>query len=234
MASLGGTSAPNARKFLGTPDVVVSSTNGIPVPYDSILIGSGDREQPFDETITNRFYMIKDDHMKTYRYASALTEGNLFDTTANLIQQGDATQQAAAAVSLTSASGWYITLRAGEKVDGPATTLSGATFFGTNTPADSNSSSCIGNLGTARTYAVNYLNAGSVIHLDGNLGDPLNLDDRSVVIPGGGFPPAPVALQVDIDGEPQQGVAFGPKIFQPAGSGFGRRFRQWWYQSTDN
>ena len=41
-----------------------------------------------------------------------------------------------------------------------------------------------------------------------------------IVITGGGFPPPPVALQVDVDGQPHQGVAFGPQIFQPAGRGF--------------
>ena len=234
LASLGGTSAPNARKFLGTPDVVVASTAGIPVPYDTILIGSGDREQPFDTTITNRFYMLKDDHQRTYRYTTALTESDLFDTTDNLIQQGTTSEQAAATVALNNAKGWFITLGTGEKVDGPSTTLSGATFFGTNTPSDGNGNSCVANLGTAKTYAVSYLTGGAVIHLDGNLGDELNLDDRSLIIPGGGFPPAPVALQVDIQGESYQGVAFGPQIFQPAGAGFGRRFREWWYQTTDD
>ncbi len=234
VASLGGTSAPNARKFLGTPDVVVASTSGIPVPYDTILIGSGDREQPFDTTITNRFYMLKDDHLRTFRYTTPLTHSDLFDTTDNLIQQGTDSQRAAATVALNNAKGWYITLGTGEKVDGPSTTLSGATFFGTNTPSDGNENSCVANLGTAKTYAVSYLTGEAVIHLDGNLGDALNLDDRSLIIPGGGFPPPPVALQVDIDGEPYQGVAFGPQIFQPAGQAFGRRFREWWYQTTDN
>jgi len=234
LASLGGTSTPNARKFLGTPDVVVASTSGVPVPYDTILIGSGDREQPFDTSITNRFYMLKDDHARTYRYTTALTESNLFDTTDNLIQEGTDEERTAATVAMNDARGWFITLGNGEKVDGPATTLSGATFFGTNTPSDGNGNSCVANLGTAKTYAVSYLTGGAVIHLDGNLGDALNSDDRSMIIPGGGYPPAPVALQVDIDGESYQGVAFGPQIFQPAGAGFGRRFREWWYQTTDD
>jgi len=233
VASLGATSGQNARKFLGTPDVVVASTSGVPVPYDSILIGSGDREQPFDESIINRFYMIKDEHLLTYRYTTALTESDLFDTTDNLIQQGDDDEKVEATTDMNNADGWYITLGAGEKVDGPATTLSGATFFGTNTPFDGDNS-CVGNLGTAKAYAISYLSGGAVIHLDGNVGDPLNLDDRSQVIPGGGYPPAPVALQVDVDGQPYQGVAFGPQIFQPSGAGFGRRFRQWWYQGSDN
>jgi len=234
VASLGATSGSNARKFLGAPDVVIANNSGIPVPYDTILIGSGDREQPFDTTITNRFYMIKDDHVMTYRYTTALTESDLFDTTDNMIQQGTANQRAQATVDMNNARGWFITLGNGEKVDGPSTTLSGATFFGTNTPADGSSNSCVANLGTARSYAISYLNGGAVIHLDGNLGGPLDATDRSQVIAGGGFPPPPVALQVDIDGTPYQGVAFGPQIFQPAGSGFGRRYRQWWYQNTDN
>jgi type IV pilus assembly protein PilY1 len=234
LASLGATSAPNARKFLGAPDFVVASSSGVPVPYDTILIGSGDREQPFDTSITNRFYMIKDQHLKGYRYTSPLTEDDLFDTTDNLIQQGTADEQAAALTALGSASGWYITLGVGEKVDGPATTLSGATFFGTNTPEDGNQNSCVGNLGTARTYAVNYLTGGAIkdFYQDGS--GLLDSNDRSQVIPGGGFPPAPVALQVTIDGKSYQGVAFGPQIIEPPGSSFGRRYREWWYQNTDN
>jgi type IV pilus assembly protein PilY1 len=234
LATLGTGTGAGARKFLAAPDVVVASTAGIPVPYDTILIGSGDREQPFDTTVTNRFYMLKDEHLMTHRYGTPLTEADLYDTTNNLIQQGTTAEKNAAQVSLNAADGWYITLGTGEKVDGTSTTLSGASFFGTNTPSDGNGNSCVANLGTARTYAVSYLNGGAVIHLDGNLGDSLNLDDRSLVIPGGGFPPPPVALQVDVDGKPYQGVAFGPQIFQPSGVGFGRRFREWWYQDTDN
>jgi type IV pilus assembly protein PilY1 len=235
LASLGTGSGSGARKFLGDPDVVVASANGVPVPYDSILIGSGDREQPFDTTITNRFYMLKDQHLKTYRYTTALAESDLFDTTTNLIQQGDAGQQATATASLSAANGWYITLAAGEKVDGPATTLSGATFFGTNTPEDGTGNTCVANLGTAKTYAVNYLNGGAIKdwYNDG-LATTLTRNDRALVITGGGFPPAPVALQVDIGGTSYQGVAFGPQIVQPPGVSFGRRYREWWYQNTDN
>jgi len=63
IASLGGTTAPDARKFLGAPDVVLAGPTD--PAYDTILVGSGDREQPFDTTITNRFYMIKDSRTKT-------------------------------------------------------------------------------------------------------------------------------------------------------------------------
>jgi type IV pilus assembly protein PilY1 len=71
LASLGFAQAPtvgNRRKFLFSPDVVFSNdSNGA---YDAVLIGSGDREHPFNgygdtahplvSAVTNRFYMIKD------------------------------------------------------------------------------------------------------------------------------------------------------------------------------
>jgi type IV pilus assembly protein PilY1 len=46
--------AAGRRKFLFPPDVVGQ------VGFDAILIGSGDREHPFDTTVANRFYMFKD------------------------------------------------------------------------------------------------------------------------------------------------------------------------------
>lgn len=47
-------SAADRRKFLYPPDVV--SQTG----YDVVMIGAGDREHPFDNTVTNRFYTFKD------------------------------------------------------------------------------------------------------------------------------------------------------------------------------
>lgn len=42
------------RKFMNPPDVVGQGS------YDALMIGSGDREHPFDNTVTNRFYLFKD------------------------------------------------------------------------------------------------------------------------------------------------------------------------------
>jgi type IV pilus assembly protein PilY1 len=53
LAAVGST-----RKFLHAPDVVPGEDGS--GPYDAVLIGSGDREHPFDTTVTNRFYMLKD------------------------------------------------------------------------------------------------------------------------------------------------------------------------------
>lgn len=57
IASVGGTANADRRKFLYPPDVVAATST---VPYDSLLIGSGDREHPFDTTVVNRMYMFKD------------------------------------------------------------------------------------------------------------------------------------------------------------------------------
>jgi type IV pilus assembly protein PilY1 len=55
LASLADQStAAGRRKFLFPPDVVGQ------FGFDAVLIGSGDREHPFDTTVTNRFYMLKD------------------------------------------------------------------------------------------------------------------------------------------------------------------------------
>ena len=57
LASVGGSGAVK-RKFQYPPDVVGGRPFGF--NYDAVLIGSGDREHPFDTSVTNRFYMFKD------------------------------------------------------------------------------------------------------------------------------------------------------------------------------
>ncbi|HET6224450.1 MAG TPA: hypothetical protein VFE11_19895, partial [Dongiaceae bacterium] len=111
------TTAAGRRKFQFAPDVVGSSG------YDMIIAGSGDREHPFDTTVTNRVYAFKDrrqtnpafvsgsqvqatiTHADTFTYNSATIKG-LLDVSTNCIQvaancSGTAPE---AAVSGTSAS----------------------------------------------------------------------------------------------------------------------------------
>ncbi len=55
IASIANSStAAGRRKFQSPPDVVGYAG------YDALLIGSGDREHPFDNTVVNRFYMFRD------------------------------------------------------------------------------------------------------------------------------------------------------------------------------
>ncbi|MFZ2387076.1 MAG: PilC/PilY family type IV pilus protein [Polaromonas sp.] len=237
LASLGGTGA-NARKFLFQPDIIpADSTNS----FDSLLLGSGDREHPFDTYIQNRYYMIKDDHGLTATRSTPITEGTagsttgvdgqLYDATSDLIQVGTTAQVAAAKTALSTASGWYVALASGEKVVGGSTTLAGTVFFGTNTPTAVAANACVGNLGQARIYALNYLNAGAAI--DQNKNGLFTAFDRSSTRAGGGYPPTPVAISVRIDGRTYQGAISGTQVLNAPAPPLGRRYRTYWQRLID-
>lgn len=235
LASLGGTGA-NARKFMFPPDIVPADTSNT---FDSLLIGSGDREHPFDTTIQNRYYMIKDDHGLLTTRASPITEGTasattgvagqLYDATANLVQVGTAAQQAAAKTALQNASGWYVTLGSGEKVVSGSTTLAGTVFFGTNAPTPPSSNTC-GSLGVARLYGMSYLDGSATI--DHNLSG-LTTADRSSIRAGGGYPPTPVPISVVIGTGTYQGAISGTQVLSAPGPALGRRYRTFWQRLID-
>ncbi|MEX2525153.1 MAG: hypothetical protein WD750_09365, partial [Gammaproteobacteria bacterium] len=225
-----------ARKFLFPPDVVYSEDG-----YDAVLIGSGDREHPFDETVVNRFYMFKDCSIGTsvqacYKDGTSLpplTEADLFDATDNCIQNDcDGTTQTEAANALTEADGWYITLGEGEKTVGTAVTLNNVVFFNTNQPSTVVSSdTCTSDLGVARQYEVQYDDATAL--LDQNIDGSLDALDRSSVHPGGGYLPSPVPVVVEIDGKIHEGVISGVAVKQPPGSLLNARLRKFWHREFE-
>ena len=222
-ASLGG-SGTNARKFLYGPDVVVGKDgNG---PYDAVLLGSGDREHPFETVVDNQFFMLKDRNVgNSGAGASTITLAQLYDATANLIQSSDATVQADARASLLAASGWYFNLADNEKVVGNAATDGGSVFFATNQPKPATDpNSCANNLGTARFYVVNYENGAPVTNLDGLTGD-----DRSVEGVGGGLPPSPTSVITDLGST----VCFGPHCMQPPKVNLDARQKKYWSKAID-
>ncbi|MBC3870494.1 pilus assembly protein [Undibacterium oligocarboniphilum] len=237
LASLGGTGI-NARKFLYPPDIIPATTSN---NFDSLLIGSGDREHPFDTTIQNRYYMIKDDHSLNAVRATPIIEGaagsttgvsgQLYDVTADTVQMGTAAQVAATNTALTTASGWYVALSPGEKVVSGSTTLAGTVVFATNLPATAATNTCTGNLGEARIYMLNYLNGASTF--DVNQSHTLTITDRYSVRAGGGYPPTPVPISVQINGKTYQGVISGTKVITPPAPTLGRRYRTYWQRNID-
>jgi type IV pilus assembly protein PilY1 len=92
----------NTRKFLHAPDAVPGEDGS--GTYDAVLIGSGDREHPFDTTVTNRFYMLKD---------RPIFEGATISESDDLVDQ--TTSQNSVPVGK---KGWFITLGSGEKTVG--------------------------------------------------------------------------------------------------------------------
>lgn len=228
LASLGGTGT-DARKFLYAPDVVYGKeADG--TAYDAVLLGSGDREHPFNTTIANRFYMLKDRRTGMSGAGQAtLTEADLYNATANLIQVGTEAEKTAAKTSLAGSKGWYITLGTGEKVVTSAVTMSGSTFFSTNQPSSVEPGTCA-NLGIARTYTVSYKDATATMNYDALEG--LTTADRSTRVPGGGYPPSPVPVIVEIDGVKREAVVSGTNVLTPPGTKLESRRRVFWYKEN--
>ncbi len=215
LASLGG-SGTNARKFLNKPDVVFGQD------YDAVLVGSGDREHPFENAVVNRFYMLKDKNVgltgglvcATGVTGRACVESDLVDVTSNPFQN----------VTAVIPNGWYLTLAAGEKVVGNAITVFGTTFFGTNRPTPPAAGICTSNLGEAKLYAVGF--AAGTGTIDANADGIIDAE----IIPGGGFPPSPVYARTTVDGKEVDAVCTGSHCVTPGVvTSTTKRTRTYWY-----
>ena len=119
--------------------------------------------------VDDRFYVIKQAAAfgpPASGSYTKLTEANLSDVTANLIQQGTAAEQTAAAANLAARQGWYIQLEAdGEKALAQAEILNDQIIFSTFTPAVS-TTSCGGAVGAGAAYLVDLYDGRAVQNLD--------------------------------------------------------------------
>ena len=230
LASLSGSAAADKRRFLFAPDVVAFNST-----IDSVLVGSGDREHPFDTTIANRFYMIKDSHDMTALPSTVITEADLVDLTTNTLQDPTASQATLDDINsdLASLSGWRINLATGEKVVTGATTLGGTTIFATNTPSSvSTPGSCTGPLGKALIYAVDFKDATATI--DFNASNSVTQGERAEERVGGGLPPTPIPFSTQINQNFYEGAITGTQVVQPPSAPIGQRYRVFWNLSVDN
>jgi Tfp pilus tip-associated adhesin PilY1 len=237
--------ASGRRKFLFAPDVVHADG------FDAVLLGSGDREHPFDTTVINRMYMFKDYGRSTSPVTGnastvpalspagtnpTLVEADLFDATTNCIQDESGcpagVTSTQAETDLANADGWFITLSTGEKVVGSAVTLAGTTFFNTNQPsASAGGGACGSNLGIARQYQVSFEDATAVNDLAP--GGGLTNADRSSIHAGGGYLPSPVPVVVQIGGQTVQAVISGVAVQQAPGATLQSRLRKFWYKEIE-
>jgi type IV pilus assembly protein PilY1 len=173
LASLG------ARKFFYPPDVVLTSG------FAAVIIGSGDREKPLSATSSDRIYMVKD--------AKIGLDGSAQTT---IVQADLVSNTTATTTELAAAKGWFYDLRTGEKVVNGPLTVGGVVYLGTNRPTPGEV--CTGNLGEARSYALDFF-TGAGTRTPGGAGTG---DDAysEVLSPLTGLPPSPVAGLVDIGG----------------------------------
>jgi type IV pilus assembly protein PilY1 len=181
------------RKILYAPDAV-GETYG-----EVIFFGTGDRADPGETSVVNRFYAIKND----WSASGTLDETDLVDVTDDLIQLGTEAEKQAVISNLENGSGWFIRLEnPGEKVVASPRVYGGVIYFTTYTPdsAAPSGDPCAASTvrGVGRLYALDYKTGASVcefnpeVEIDGN-GDAVNLGkkDRAIAI-GTAIPSAPV------------------------------------------
>lgn len=218
IASLGG-SGGNARKFLNKIDILFGNE------FDTLLVGSGDRENPSSTAITDRFYMLKDTNIGLSSgglvcgpeaLRVTCTEAHLTDVTGNPYQNG---------ILPTGSSGWFLTFATGEKLVNSPLTVGGVVIFGTNQPSASVPGTC-GNLGKARIYEIGYKTGNAVVDL--NKDGVIDSNDLWAELPGGGFPPT--AVKADI-GDQGVVVCMGTHCIKSPGDSSGtERTRTYWYR----
>ncbi len=188
------------RKILYAPDAVAEKyPPGVQGEY--LYFGTGDRENPGDTSVVNRFYALKNDWTAT----SVLTESDLVDLTDDLIQLGTEAQKQAVRTALDGAKGWYIRLEnLGEKVVASPRVYGGVVYFTTYTPStgfipDPTDPCAVSTVrGVARLYALNYKNGAAVHEFSAavetdNSGSAVTLGkkDRTLAL-GTAIPSAPV------------------------------------------
>jgi type IV pilus assembly protein PilY1 len=207
------------RKMFYPPDV--SPESG----YEWVYLGTGDRENPKQETGTvtfptqNRLYAIKDTNP-----LSPLTESNLVDVTDDILQKpnpnpDDIALQNQTLNDLSNLNGWFITLEnKGEKCLAPAVIFSKVAYYTTFTPSYPNEGDiCFLGEGTGRVYALQYKTGMAMFNWDPD-NDLVGQDptiyktDRSIAI-GAGIP-SQVVIAI-VKGDVVGYIGVGGGVFSP-------------------
>ena len=193
LASSVSTDVANQRKFLFQPEVTIAEDSlGL---YRAVLIGSGDREHPFDGVTVDRFYMLKDrgeaDTLGSFggRRSWSESSSTASNGTGGTALAGGVIREAdlydATTTPGASNSGWLHTMRPGEKTVSAALVVSGEAVFSTNQPtvlAGAAVDACASNLGVARIYTIGVADASG----------------ESVIRAGGGYVPSPVFAAIQL------------------------------------
>ncbi|MGD9415798.1 MAG: PilC/PilY family type IV pilus protein, partial [Desulfobacterales bacterium] len=218
------------RKILYAPDVVGEDFG------EMIFFGTGDRSDPDETGVVNRFYAVKND----WSGGGTLDEDDLIDVTDDLIQLGTEGEQQAVKNNLENGNGWFIRLEnLGEKVVASPRVYGGVVYFTTYTPdtgGGGGTDPCAASTvrGVARLYAVDYKTGASVAEFsaevevdgDGNAVD-LGKKDRVIAI-GTAIPSAPVIAVLEGGARIFIGVEGGivslPTVVTPD------MYRYYWHQ----
>ena len=206
------------RRFFIRPDVV-QSRDSIG-PFDGLLIGTGDREDPNGTEVDNFFYLVKDRAINSGLPSATLLEHNdLADLTSNCLQDSSCS------VSPDLSNGWRIELdNSGEKNLASAITAGGNVFFSTFSPTPS-TGACSLSEGTGRLYVVSLQDATAVFNFDTTNDVGGTVLDRVDFLASGGIPVAVVPLSA---GELLvQGQEAGQNIVNAGGQ---MNFKTYWHE----
>ncbi len=155
----------NDRRFFHAPDYVPGrdASGG----FDAVVIGSGDREDPFNTGTGNWLYTIRDrDTVSGKTLADTGVNGVIAsEADTRLVRQSsltDITTSCAAAGSVacaagaTAVNGWRLQLTGGgEKAVSAPVTIGSTVSFSTFVPPAVGGSSCSPSEGTSRIYGIN-------------------------------------------------------------------------------
>ncbi len=216
--------APAGAKIFYPPDVTLEWNFATMSGYEMLFFGTGDRENPKEPSFVNRFYGVKDKSD-----ARELTESDLYDVTADELQQSGTTQDRITQIlaDLNSADGWFIQLDAGEKCLSAAVVFRRQANFTTYTPPpDTGGDPCYVGEGLGRVYKVDYQTAAAILDFDGS--GQLSARDRYDVA-GHGIPSG-VVIAFLPDGRTMEYTGIGGGIYYQRGAGVQEsgNLREYW------
>ncbi|TMP27452.1 pilin biogenesis protein [Pseudoalteromonas rubra] len=180
LASLSGGTDNNKRRFFYRPVVArtyfskvsTETVNGQTItirrdiPYEGLLIGSGNRAKPTSTAVQDFLYMVRDENTKTQSFIgdnvpATIKSSNLLNVTNDPFYSrlDDFDQFVEKEVELGLASGWKLKLAEGEKAMAAATIVAGVAYYTTFTPASVEINECSITAGRGRLYAL-HLNYG--------------------------------------------------------------------------
>jgi type IV pilus assembly protein PilY1 len=160
LANLGGSTNLDDIRFFNEPSIVRTyilestdvGTESKPniikkeIPYDAILLGSGDRASPINPDTTDMFFMIKDQYIKTQQFGSSsgptvpapITLSMLYNYTNDPFNGYPSLSptQERNLITASEKSGWYYELdQEGEKNSAKAIVINNVVYFTSYSPS---------------------------------------------------------------------------------------------------
>lgn len=185
LAELSGNGAAQNRRFLNQPMVartVFSRVSRVfyngeqlkvreDIPFDAVLIGSGDRAAPMASDVQDQLYMIRDINTVTGKFVNGIPEpikiDHLMDVSSDPFSTklDDIEGFNQLEVELSRFKGWYYNLpKLGEKSLAAATVIGGIAYFTSYTPAvATEAQQCINSSGQGAMYAF-HLHYGTKVY----------------------------------------------------------------------